>query len=187
MPHFYFSIVSILFSFGGITRSGILSNRHLLCSTYSTIYGSPLLLPALLTAFRKRRHADTNYIRTAGVFSSRQALLDYEEALALEARIDEALSGQTLAVDQPSIFSRKSQGKGKTKEKTQSLATSPRVEAAKVTREIWTEVYDRWKVLVSITGEQEKPPGLERFDCGMRIPSFSIVSDLLFTTNKDMY
>ena len=140
------------------------------CAICSTGYGSPLALPALLTAFRKRRHVDISYVRTCGIFSSRQALLDYEEALALEGRIDEALSGQTPMVDSaPASSYRSAQRKVKAKEKEPSSNVNPRVEAAKAVREIWIEVYDRWKVLVNVTGDPERLPGLERFDCGMPV------------------
>lgn len=131
---------------------------------HSTNHNSSLLLPALLTAFRKRRHAETHYVRTTGVFPSRQALLDYEEALALEARIDEALSGQIQAIVHPSL--KNPQGKGKAKEKDISSSVGRRIEGARIVRDIWTDVYDRWKVLVSCNDGEEKSPGLERFDCG---------------------
>jgi fanconi-associated nuclease 1 len=134
-----------------------------MCST--TYSSSSFLLPALLAAFQKRRHADTHYVRT-DVFSSRQALLDYEEALALEARVEEALLS---TVARPQTLSQKVQAgeKGKkTKEMALSLSISPRVEAANVVRDIWKDVYDRWKVLVNLKDENKSSPGLERFDCG---------------------
>jgi fanconi-associated nuclease 1 len=143
-----------------------------------------LALPALLTAFRKRHHADTSYIRTAGVFPSRQALIDYEEALGLEAHIDEALSGQTQVVASPPATSDKSaqgKGKGNAAEKGPLSSISPRVESARVVRKIWTEVNDRWKTLVNVTDVQERSPGLERFDCGapVLLCSWSIITLLI--------
>ncbi|KAF8514069.1 VRR-NUC domain-containing protein [Gautieria morchelliformis] len=130
----------------------------------TTHSSSSLLLPALLAAFQKRRHADTYYVRT-DVFSSRQALLDYEEALILEARVEEALSS---VVARPRALSKKAQARegGKAKEMALSLSTSPRVEAAKVVRGISMGVYDRWKVLVDLKDEDKGSPSLERFDCG---------------------
>lgn len=90
--------------------------------------------------------------------------MDYEEALILEARIDEALSGQMQAVVRP--LSTSAQEKGNPKGKESSSNIGRRVEGAKVVREIWADIYERWKVLVACKDERERLHGLERFDCG---------------------
>ena len=160
-----FLIASTLYFFAGVAYSNNLPKHDLLNVMHSTTHSSPLLLPALLTAFRKRRHAETHYVRTTAVFPSRQALLEYEEYLALETRIEEAFSSQAVL----HLSSKKVQGKGKLKEKEGSSFISRRVEGARVVRDIWTDVYDRWKVLISCKDEEDRPSGLERFDCGTSV------------------
>jgi Fanconi-associated nuclease 1 len=133
-----------------------------------------LLLPALLTAFRKRQYGKVDYIRTASIFRSRQALLDYEEALALESRVDEAFGGNGDSIAQSPaqkapLKGKDLKGKGKVKAEMAPSKNSSRVEGAKAVQEIWTSVYDHWKGLVACKDEAEKVQGLERFDCGASV------------------
>ncbi|KIY50727.1 hypothetical protein FISHEDRAFT_56908 [Fistulina hepatica ATCC 64428] len=57
----------------------------------STEYPQPneIMLPALLTCFRKRSYANFDVDRTTVVWQSREILLEYERALDLHARISE--------------------------------------------------------------------------------------------------
>ncbi|KAF8507335.1 hypothetical protein BU17DRAFT_100596 [Hysterangium stoloniferum] len=115
----------------------------------STSYNPSLLLPALLDGFRKRKHAPTNYTRTVGIFPSCQALSDYQDALMLEARIDDVLSGEN-----------KVKGNGKA-----DIDINSRSEDAKLVHDIFRGIYDRWKDLIALDVEEETLP-LARFHCG---------------------
>ncbi|TFK36369.1 VRR-NUC domain-containing protein [Crucibulum laeve] len=57
----------------------------------STEHPTSLLLPALLTRFNKRVYPEYSHARNGAIWATREDLLKYEQALALEARIDELL------------------------------------------------------------------------------------------------
>jgi fanconi-associated nuclease 1 len=67
-----------------IERINILDER-------STLFPKSLLLPALLTCFRKRTYPDYKHTRTSNIWSSREDLIQYVAALELEAVLDQAL------------------------------------------------------------------------------------------------
>ncbi|KAL5511287.1 hypothetical protein ACEPAH_4503 [Sanghuangporus vaninii] len=59
----------------------------------STEHPTSLLTPALLRRCRKRYYPLYTYVRTRGIFTSREALIAYEEALRMEAAVDLMLEG----------------------------------------------------------------------------------------------
>ncbi|EJD02252.1 uncharacterized protein FOMMEDRAFT_147288 [Fomitiporia mediterranea MF3/22] len=59
----------------------------------STEHPTSLLTPALLRRCRKRYYPLYTYVRTTEIFTSREALISYEEALRMEAAIDLMLEG----------------------------------------------------------------------------------------------
>lgn len=59
----------------------------------STQLTPKLMTPGILTRAKKRVYAPYTYARTACVWASRAELLAYENALEIEARIDEQLGG----------------------------------------------------------------------------------------------
>ena len=61
--------------------------------TNRTEHPTSLLTPALLRRCRKRYYPLYRYIRTTEIFSSREVLIAYEEALRMEAAIDMMLEG----------------------------------------------------------------------------------------------
>ncbi|KAF8582657.1 hypothetical protein K439DRAFT_1413052 [Ramaria rubella] len=131
----------------------------------STAYDS-LFLPALLSAFRKHNHVDINYCRTTSIFKSRRVLLDYQEALILEAHFNDVLSGRACATTQRLPNSLRA-ARTKDKAKHERSLASSRVEGAKAAREIWPHAYDCWKTLGICKDESvESLPSLERFTCG---------------------
>lgn len=65
---------------------------------HSTQYGPSLLTPSILSRAQKRSYASYAYTRTRDIWPSREALLDYEEALQLEAEVDALLEGQGASV-----------------------------------------------------------------------------------------
>ena len=139
----------------------------------STTHRSSLLLPALLSAFHKRQYVKVNYIRTASIFPSRQALLDYEEMLALEWRVDEALSGNRNTArnspkQKPILKGKGAKGNSRAKVETTPSENKSRVQCAKMVRDIWMSIYDRWKALVACE-EERAERGLERFECGASV------------------
>ncbi|RDB22242.1 Fanconi-associated nuclease 1 [Hypsizygus marmoreus] len=56
-----------------------------------TEYPKSLLLPSLLTSFKKRTYPEYKYARDRWIWANRRELLDYVEALRLEAAIEEEL------------------------------------------------------------------------------------------------
>jgi hypothetical protein len=121
----------------------------LLTYVSSTSYTPSLLLPALLDAFQKRKHAPTDYNRTIGIFPSFQALSDYQDALMLEARVDDVLSGENKPI-----------GNAKA-----DIGLNTRIEEAKLVRDVFRETYDRWKSLILEVEKDSLASG--RFHCGM--------------------
>ncbi|KAH8117012.1 VRR-NUC domain-containing protein [Phellopilus nigrolimitatus] len=59
----------------------------------STEHPTSLLTPALLRRCRKRYYPLYTYVRTPEIFTSREALVAYEEALRMEAAVDLMLEG----------------------------------------------------------------------------------------------
>lgn len=73
-PHFY----------NLIERINILDERAMQ-------FPKSLLLPALLTCFKKRTYSDYKYTRTSNIWSSREELIQYVAALRWEASLDQIL------------------------------------------------------------------------------------------------
>jgi len=115
--------------------------------SYSTTYDPSLFLPALLSSFKKRNHVAADYSRTVDIFPNRDALLEYHNALTLEANLEEALSADNSSV-QMGIQDEKG------KAKAIDSATRPSAERAKAVRKIWQGVYDRWKALMASKDDQ---------------------------------
>ena len=57
----------------------------------ATLFPKSLLLPALLTCFKKRTYPDYKHARTSNIWSCREELIQYVAALELEAILDQAL------------------------------------------------------------------------------------------------
>ncbi|KAF9246229.1 VRR-NUC domain-containing protein [Melanogaster broomeanus] len=146
-----------------------------------------LLLPALLSGFKKRTYTAYKYERTKHIWPTRQALLDYEDALILAGQVDAllggnvpALAGQAggsktpAAVPLPTpVTPGSAKGKGKATNldddevEPKVKPDTARVRGARRVTEIFEHVYPRWQELVRIKGEEDgRRSGLERFDCG---------------------
>lgn len=53
-----------------------------------------------------------------------------------------------------------------------AITESPRVQGARVIKDIFEVAFPRWKDLVCTKGEEDgRPSGLERFDCGASLVS----------------
>ncbi|KAG0701782.1 hypothetical protein DFH29DRAFT_982609 [Suillus ampliporus] len=65
--------------------------------TGSTQPSQGLLLPALLSRFKKRSYARVAFTRTKEIWPTREALLTYEQALEQEELVDAALAGNFAA------------------------------------------------------------------------------------------
>lgn len=165
-------------------------------SLFSTQYDSTLLTPLILGRAKKRSYAKCNPSRRNDIWPNRDALLEYEQALALEAKIDGILeaTGNTRArsvasktpapqfktpgtPNTPASGVRRST-KSKDKENLDDISVieedskpeSSRVQDARLVKEIFESIYHRWQSLVVTKGEEEaRPAGLERFDCGASI------------------
>ncbi|KAF9227566.1 hypothetical protein BS17DRAFT_773961 [Gyrodon lividus] len=152
-----------------------------------TQYTPGLLVAALLSRFKKRAYPTYKYERTKHIWPTRQALLDYEEVLILEGRIDAhlcgdvpALIGRAAGSKTPApgplptpVIPANAKGKGKGP-KVSNEDTEPevkpdnaRVRGARKVKEIFECIYPRWQDLVRTKGEEDgRRHGLERFDCG---------------------
>ncbi|KAI0076777.1 hypothetical protein K474DRAFT_1644316 [Panus rudis PR-1116 ss-1] len=201
----------------------------------STQYTATMLTPSILSRAKKRNFAEIANSRTPDIWPSREALLQYEEALELEARVDGLLSGTVdvgvgagrgrsvasrtpapgkkdegkmgggESAESPSkkrvgkenadkgrgvrvkvedgdedVLEIKEKGKGKEKDKGKEKEKEKRFElpperaaivAARTVKEIFEEVYPRWKALVATKEEESegvsrRPKALQRFECG---------------------
>lgn len=165
---------------------------------YRTQQVTSLLTESILAYAHKRSYTSYQYSRTHDIWSSRADLLAYEEALANEALVDEILEGtSSLVACARSTASRtpgpaakrvktpvtpKKNEKAKAESKMDvdnDLASvlgeedghgsdGPSRRKARALKPIFEEVYNRWKILVKVKGEESGPPrGLERFECGV--------------------
>jgi Fanconi-associated nuclease 1 len=62
-----------------------------------TEHPAKLMVPALLTRFKKRTYPDYAFNRDPEIWTSRHHLLDYEKALELEALVDETLEAEVVS------------------------------------------------------------------------------------------
>lgn len=62
-------------------------------------YPKSFLVPSLLTSFKKRTYPSYNYNRDPTIWATRQDLLDYVEALRLEAAIEQEMQGRPEQTD----------------------------------------------------------------------------------------
>ncbi|KIJ69190.1 hypothetical protein HYDPIDRAFT_144969 [Hydnomerulius pinastri MD-312] len=154
-----------------------------------TQYTPDLLVAALLSRFKKRAYPTYTYERTKLIWPTRDALLEYEAALILEGQVDAYLGGDIPALGGRAVGSKTpaavplptpvtpGNAKGKAKEKAPEGADedgapdvkpdSIRVRGARMVKEIFENVYPRWKALIKTKGEEDgRGYGLERFDCG---------------------
>lgn len=123
-----------------------------------------MLTAAILSTAKKREYAKYTYTRTADIWPTREDLIAYEEALALEAEVDLLLEGTT--------FNAGARGRSTTS-KTPVVKTeeegheSERVKNARKVKEILETIRPQWDELVTAKSEADPPrKGLERFDCG---------------------
>ncbi|KAF7986651.1 hypothetical protein HWV62_26482 [Athelia sp. TMB] len=154
----------------------------------STIHAPSLLTPAILSKSNKRYYALYESKRTPDIWATRQDLLDYEEALRLEADIVALLDGGgrsgTAGIPRGSKTpARNSKFRTPATPASASIRNSsvaededafevaspdsPRCQNAKAALEIFYQVYPQWQALVEVRGEEEgRPAGLERFHAG---------------------
>lgn len=126
--------------------------------TPSSGVAKSLMLPEILTSAQKRNYPDINPRRST-IWPSRDALLEYERALELEAIVDESLGEQnhsTGAWVGPSGFGFGTKG--------------GRLEGARRVRKVWEGVWDRWKLAAKRASSDTKAVGsrhvLDRFTLG---------------------
>ncbi|KAH7889505.1 hypothetical protein F5I97DRAFT_1844717 [Phlebopus sp. FC_14] len=153
-----------------------------------TQYTPNLLVDALLSRFKKRHYPAYEHVRTSNIWPTRQALLEYEEALILEGRVDSCLGGavpsalrtagsKTLAASSP-LLSPETPSSSKMESKVMRSSNeedvdidvkpdSVRIRGARLVKETFECIYPRWQALVKSAGkEDECKNGLERFHCG---------------------
>ncbi|KAI0062194.1 hypothetical protein BV25DRAFT_1916125 [Artomyces pyxidatus] len=157
-----------------------------------TEHTTNILTPSILNRARKRNYANYIHTRTSHIWPSREALIAYEQALALEAEIDTLLDGSSSASARSrsrSVLSRTpapraelrstSPIKRKGPEDKENVKDDPdddqdevieesaRVKDARAIKCIFEEVYPKWVALVLTKGDEDgRQRGLERFDEG---------------------
>lgn len=155
---------------------------------------------AILARAKRRNYTTYRYSRTTTIWSTRNALLDYEDALRLEGQVDDLLKGtgndrsrgrsRSIASKTPAPsatsptkrrrtdrLSPMKNSKGKDdNDYVPSAADSVIVEKAglqnaREVKKIFEQVYEQWKALVVEAGKLEgRTRGLERFHCGKSLP-----------------
>lgn len=155
---------------------------------------------AILARAKRRNYTAYHYSRTTTIWSTRRALLDYEDALRLEGEVDDLLEGsgngrsrgrsRSIAskTPVPSATSptkrRRTDGsspvkklKGEDDKDYVPLDTGSvveekaRVQNAREVKKIFEQAYEQWKALVVEAGKIEgRTRGLERFHCGKTLP-----------------
>ncbi|KAK7694026.1 hypothetical protein QCA50_003602 [Cerrena zonata] len=148
------------------------------------------LTPSILAKARKRTYA--NYIteRTLIIWPTRDALIEYEKALELEAQVDALLDGLTsfrgrsrTAVSKTPVPRTRSRPATESPSKRRStrsgiaqedaeydpVVESPRVQAARGVLVVFEEVYPKWERLVAADNDsnnEERWNSIRRFECG---------------------
>ena len=131
----------------------------------NTIHTPDMLTSAVLAAAKKRSYANYPFVRTADIWASRQDLIAYEGALAIEAKVDQLLEGTTFNTGRGRSTVSKTPAV-EVKEEPQAQE-SERVQNARQVKEILDVVYPNWCDLVAVKGDVDpRRRGLERFDCG---------------------
>ncbi len=175
------------------TPSSTLTN--LPSSPCSTIYTPTLLTNAILARCKKRVFEPVPYTRSTRIWPSREALLQYEEALEWEAQVDEILGtspssstsssssrSRSVASRTPAPRLRSAGSKSPSKREGgganvgggreagaegEGAEDTPRMRNAREVKAIFERVYPLWKEVVSVKGEEEgRGQGLERFHHG---------------------
>jgi fanconi-associated nuclease 1 len=142
----------------------------------STQLPDKILTPSLLARVKKRYYPSYEFTRTTDIWKSRDDLLQYENALEWEARLQGYLDGSSRAVDLSGQTSSDrvtaSPAYGKEHEDLGSTNDrSSRVEAAQSVKMLFESVYHLWKEMIetcaSSSDDQARAKrGLSRFECG---------------------
>ena len=171
---------------------------------------------AILARVKRRKYAEYQYSRTSTIWPTRQTLLDYEEALRLEAQVDELLTGTNgggsrsrsrsiasktpVPPDTSPTKRRKTDGSSPVKKSSIEddndfvplkaitfIEEKASVQNAKAVKDIFDGIHKRWTQLVSEEGKQEaRTQGLERFHHGQIFFQF-VCDNLTDSCNKVMY
>lgn len=148
-----------------------------------TQYNPDLLVTALLPRFKKRSYSSYEHARSKDIWKTREALLEYEEILILEGRIDAILGGQVFPEAQAHPASRSQTPKAsegiissvKKRDYAASVGEGPaperkpesaRLQRARLVKEIFENVYPRWQDALRANIEEERSYGLQRFESG---------------------
>lgn len=142
------------------------------------------MTPAILARCRKRNYANYDYKRTANIWSSRNALLEYERALIKELEIEEAFAGKSAstahrgrstasrtptihsdgvsssappirASDATSSRAAESPSRTRQNEKGVPEIENSRQVDAQIVVELFESVYDEWKALCLVKSDPE--------------------------------
>ncbi|KAI6045618.1 hypothetical protein EDC04DRAFT_3104166 [Pisolithus marmoratus] len=148
-----------------------------------TQYNPDLLVTALLSRFEKRTYAGYEYARSKDIWKTREALLEYEEALILEGRIDAIIGGEVFPDPQTHSTSRSQTSKASegvtSSVRKRDYATlvgedsaferkpeSVRLQRARLAKEVFENVYPRWQDVLRSKTSGHRSYGLRRFESG---------------------
>ena len=167
----------------------------------STEHEDAIITPCILAKAKKRNYQSFSHSRTPNIWPTREALLEYEEALQISAQMDELLSGATFprnrsrsiatktpaptkrsATTTPSKASLRGDKKGEEggrRDDELVLQENPRNIAAKAAKDLLEKVYPKWKSVLEVKPDADRPAALERFECGTSHSSSSVHSKIL--------
>ncbi|KAI6127692.1 VRR-NUC domain-containing protein, partial [Pisolithus croceorrhizus] len=146
-------------------------------------YSPDLLVTALLPRFKKRAYSGYKCARSKDIWKTREALLEYEEALILEGRVDAVLGEQVFPGSQTRPTSRSQSPKASEGVKSgvkkrdyaaivdedsafERMSESARLRRARLVKEIFENVYPRWQDILRTKTEEQRSYGLQRFESG---------------------
>ena len=117
----------------------------------TSVYDPQLFVPAILVRCKKRNYVQYEYQRTEGIFRIREELLEYEEALAAEAKMELARDAYTTGITKGSDT------------------------AQKLFEEVYTWVHTKYaEQIEKVNVKRARKDSLERFETGRWSPSYGV-------------
>ncbi|KAI0034023.1 VRR-NUC domain-containing protein [Vararia minispora EC-137] len=140
----------------------------------STSLSSGMLTPAVMGRAGRWNYAITEYKRTADIWPSRQAILDYERAIHIQADMEFIMNPEAPGATFSGRFSHLPLSReeikallSKNQKPDDNSYLSPGIVRAKLLKYIFDRVWPEWQAIVKATdGEPLRPYGLYRFEHG---------------------
>ncbi|KAH8099575.1 VRR-NUC domain-containing protein [Cristinia sonorae] len=140
----------------------------------NTMHTPTIITPSILVRAKKRTYPAYIYTRTSDIWPDREALLSYERALEMSAKMEEILDSSNYSrgrsrsiTSKLSIATRRGTTTSPSKKsvKDEEDFEEPRITAANAAKELLKEIYKEWNVMLEMN-PGDRSPALERFTCG---------------------